>query len=119
MKDDTKHLGEYETEHGSYRSYLIGFALSLVLTFSAYFIAVEHVFSGWKLDAVLASLSLLQVIVQLVFFLHLLEESKPRNNLLVFLFMALVIVILVGGSLWIMNDLNYRMMPAMDMGAHT
>jgi cytochrome o ubiquinol oxidase subunit IV len=46
-----------------------------------------------------------------VFFLHLGRETRPRWKLAVFLFMLGVILILVFGSLWIMTNLNYRMMP--------
>jgi cytochrome o ubiquinol oxidase operon protein cyoD len=47
--------------------------------------------------------------VQLVFFLHLGGEGKPRWRLTAFLFMLLVLVILVFGSLWIMYNLDYHM----------
>lgn len=95
---------------------MIGFALSVVLTLGAYFLVVEHIFSGNALDFVLAGLCLTQVLVQLLFFLHLGNEPKPYWNLLVFLFMVLVVAILVLGSLWIMHNLDYRTMPA-DMPA--
>ena len=47
--------------------------------------------------------------VQLVFFLHLDEESGPRYKLAAFGFMALILLIVVVGSLWIMQHLNYNM----------
>jgi cytochrome o ubiquinol oxidase operon protein cyoD len=59
--------------------------------------------------AVVVGLAVAQLLVQLVFFLHLGREPKPRQNLVVFLFMLLVIGILVIGSLWIMHNLNYHM----------
>ena len=54
-------------------------------------------------------LAVVQLVVQLVFFLHLGRERQPRWNLLAFAFMAIVLLILVLGSLWIMNNLNYHM----------
>lgn len=105
----------YERTQGSYRSYIIGFILSIVLTLLAYFLVVGHHFTGFTLVLILIGLSVLQVLVQLRFFLHLGEESKPYWNILTFLFTVLVIGILVLGTLWIMYELNYRMMPAMSI----
>lgn len=114
MNEEIHTKSTSEIQHGTYRSYIIGFVLSVALTLAAYFLVVEHVFTGWALDGVIVALSVVQVFVQLIFFLHLMEEAKPRNNMLVFWFMVLVIAILVLGTLWIMSNLDYRMMPQMN-----
>jgi cytochrome o ubiquinol oxidase operon protein cyoD len=54
-------------------------------------------------------LALTQLFVQLLFFLHLDRESKPFWNLQVAILAAGVVLILVIGSIWIMNNLNYHM----------
>jgi len=101
--------------HVTLRAYVIGFVASIVLTLSAYGLVVAHVNSHhwWPSDQVviptIIGLALVQFVVQLIFFLHLGTESKPRWKLLVFGFMVLVVSILVFGSLWIMNNLNYHM----------
>lgn len=110
---DTINLRE-EEPYGTYRSYIIGFILSIILTLAAYFLVTEHVFTGEILDFAIIILSVVQVVVQLLFFLHLGQESKPYWNLLAFFFMVLVVVILVFGSLWIMHNLDYRNMPSMN-----
>lgn len=92
------------------KSYIIGFVLSLVLTLVAYFAVTEGWVSGTGLIALIMGLASIQFVVQLFFFLHLGNESKPRWQLAAFLFMFLVLVIIVGGSLWIMANLNYNMM---------
>lgn len=99
-----------EEAHGSITTYTIGFALSVVLTLGAYFSVVNDVMSGWSLVWLLAGLAVVQLLVQLVFFLHLGQESKPRWNLVLFLFTVMVVGILVLGSLWIMKNLDYHMM---------
>ena len=99
-----------EREHGSLKSYLIGFTLSLLLTLAAYFAVVKQIAAGSVLILILLGLGLIQTVVQLIVFLHLGGESKPRWNLATFLFMGLVLVIFVFGSMWIMYNLNYRMM---------
>jgi Heme/copper-type cytochrome/quinol oxidase, subunit 4 len=98
-------------KYGTARSYVLGFFVSAILVLAAYFVTAKHLFSGLMLGVVVSSLGLAQALFQLVLFLNLFKEPKPRWNLLVFLFMMLVVLILVLGSLWIMAHLNYNMMP--------
>lgn len=94
----------------SLKNYTIGFVLSVALTVIAYLAVVNHWMVGWVLVATIITLAIIQLMIQLVFFLHLGSEEKPRWNLLTFLFMMMVLLIIVVGSLWIMNNLNYNMM---------
>lgn len=98
-------------EEISLKSYWVGFVLSLVLTVGSYLLVVCDLLRGWSLEAGIVGCGLLQAFVQFQLFLHLGKETKPRYRLLVFLFMLLVLVILVFGSLWIMHNLNYHDMP--------
>jgi cytochrome o ubiquinol oxidase operon protein cyoD len=98
-------------EFGNLKSYLLGFFLSLILTLAAYYTATLHLFSGWLFDIVIASLAIVQALLQLFLFFNLTREVKPRWNLIIFLFMIMVVVIIVAGSIWIMNNLNYNLMP--------
>ena len=95
-------------------SYSVGFILSIILTVLAYAIAVHDLFQDqWSpivIVIILSVLASIQLIVQLIFFLHLGEESKPRWKLVTFIFAFIVLEIIVFGSLWIMFDLNSRMM---------
>lgn len=96
-------------KHGSYATYITGFILSIILTLVAFYFVSAEVFAGWRLVYAITILAVGQLLVQLLFFLHLGREKRPRWNLVAFLFMLLVIVILVIGSLWIMHNLNYHM----------
>ncbi|CDZ79620.1 Cytochrome o ubiquinol oxidase protein CyoD [Candidatus Rubidus massiliensis] len=98
-------------QESTLRAYIIGFILSLLLTLASYYLVTEKLLNGWTLIHVLIGLSCIQAFIQLVCFLHLGLESQPSWNLLSFLFMLLVLVILVFGSLWIMHNLNERVMP--------
>ena len=93
--------------------YAIGFFGSLFLTGLSFSLAIEQFFSKKVLIIVLVFLALVQAFVQLLFFMHFGKEEKPRWMTLIFSFMALVLLIVVLGSLWIIFDLNNRVMPKM------
>jgi len=97
-------------ETGNFKAYLLAFIGSIILTLAAYFITVNHLFTTWLLNSAIALLAFAQAWIQLVIFLNLGRETKPRWNFLVFFFTIMVTVILVFGSLWIMYHLNYNLM---------
>jgi cytochrome o ubiquinol oxidase operon protein cyoD len=96
-------------------SYVTGFVSSIILTLVAYILVINHILSGTGLVAVIVGLAIVQLFVQLFFFLHVGNEAKPRWNLMALLFAGTVVIIVVFGSLWIMNNLNYNMMHDMDV----
>ena len=98
-------------ETGAFKSYLTGFLLSILLTLAAYFIVVEHVFSSRILIYTIIGLGIIQMFIQLLFFLHLGQEPKPYWNFQLFLFMITILLILIIGSLWIMENLRYNVKP--------
>lgn len=100
MNDQPKH---------SLSSYLTGFILSLLLTGAAFRLVMSHSLARQSLLIMLTVLACLQLVVQLMFFFGVDRERRPRWNLLAMGFAVLVIVIVAGGSLWIMHNLNYRM----------
>jgi len=99
------------TIHGSYKSYAVAYILSLLLVLASYICVTEHLFSGTLLTVFVVAFGILQILVQLILFLHLGIESKPRWNFITFLFMLMVTAIIFIGSMWIMVNLDYRMMP--------
>src|SRR5579884_1225960 len=101
-------VSHHEAASGSLKTYTAGFILSIILTLAAYLLVIRGWLSGWGLIFALAGLAIVQLLVQLIFFLHLGRESKPRWNLQVLVFAAGVVFILVFGSLWIMRNLDYN-----------
>ncbi len=91
-------------------SYIFGFIISLILTLISYFLVAENLISGFPLVATVGTLAFVQVVIQLIFFLHLGEEPSPPWNLFIFFYMVLMVLIIVIGSIWIMNHLDYQMM---------
>lgn len=98
-------------------TYVSGFLLSVALTLAAFGLVEAHLHnahheaSNNPLIAMLIGLAIIQFLIQLTFFLHLGREASPRWKLWTFGFMLGVVLIVVIGSLWIMSNLNYRMMP--------
>lgn len=93
----------------SLRSYIIGFVTSIALTLGAYALVVSDALARAETLTVIVVLALLQIAVQLVCFLHLGAETDRWRGA-TFGFAALMTAIVIGGSLWIMSNLNERMM---------
>ena len=114
MSEKTQHT---TLPHGTLVSYIFGFLLSIILTLSAYILAMIHITSTHEalpheiLIPLLIGLAMVQLCVQLIFFLHIYNESKTKWNFVFFVgtFMGVLLVIIM--SLWIMNHLNYNMTP--------
>jgi cytochrome o ubiquinol oxidase operon protein cyoD len=104
-------ISHHSSGHGSLFAYISGYVLSIALTLLAYLLVKPHVLGRYDLIIAVASLAMVQLVVQLVFFLHLSQESRPRWRLQAFLFMIMVVAIVVVGSVWIMHNLNYHMTP--------
>lgn len=104
-------------KHVSLRAYLIGLSLSLFLTFTSFILVFAQVESGGVLFSIdnliplLLVFALSQMVIQLIFFLHMLNEDKPRWNLVFFVSTLSLIIVVVVGSVWILTNLNYHMMP--------
>ncbi len=103
---------------GSLQSYTAGGLLSLVLTLLPFLAVVGHWFSRPVTIALLFGCAVLQLYVQLRFFLHMGQGRDRRWNLAALAFMLLVVVIVVLGSLWIMNNLNYHMASPQEIDKH-
>jgi len=97
--------------HGSVKSYLVGFVLCIVLTALSFGVAMTGALTGFSAVAAIVALCVVQLVVQLVFFLHMGTSPEQRENLSSFLFTVLIIAIIVGGSAWVLHNMNANMMP--------
>ncbi len=101
--------------HGSLRSYLGGFSASLLLTLASFgLVLYGPLLEPSLLFGTLALLAILQIIVQIYFFLHVDTSSEQLWHLLPLLYTLLIVILLVGGTLWIMHNANLHMMSGMD-----
>ena len=92
--------------HINVTTYIMGFISSLILTGIAFALVATHTASVPSIIL----LALIQILLQLHFFLHLGRKEKNTSNVIALLFTTLVLCIVVGGSLWIMHNLNQNMM---------
>ncbi len=102
-------------KEGTLASYIIGFVASIALTLAAFFVVLRPGFFNFTSGEVVTTilvLALLQLIIQLVSFLHLGFGSGSRTKTAIFIFTLGLVLLIVIGSLWIMNHLNYNMTPA-------
>jgi cytochrome o ubiquinol oxidase operon protein cyoD len=89
------------------RNYIIGYVISMGLTVTAYAAVTLRLTSMNGIIAIISVLAFVQLVVQLIFFLHLGDRSS-RWNRYIFAFMIMIVLIIVVGSLWIMANLNYH-----------
>lgn len=93
------------------RAYVWGFGLATLLTAASFgLVAFAHVPLIVLLPA-LGVLALAQIVVHFFFFLHIDLSRSKREDLQLILFSGLLILIMVGGSMWILYNLDQRMMP--------
>jgi cytochrome o ubiquinol oxidase operon protein cyoD len=109
--------GEALSAAAGVRNYLIGLFLAAILTVASFWVA-----SGTALlytpgiPMALAALAVAQMGVHLVFFLHITTGPDNLNNSLALAFGALIVGLVIAGSLWIMYHLNMNLMPGGVMG---
>ncbi len=96
-------------ERHGLRSYLVGFVLAVVLTAIPFYLVYAHTLPPSRIMLIIAIAAVLQILVHLHFFLHINFTTTPKENLLAIAFTAVLLFLMVGGSLWIMVDLHYRM----------
>jgi cytochrome o ubiquinol oxidase operon protein cyoD len=102
--------GEHSVAAGV-RNYLIGLALAAGLTIASFWVASgTHLIYAPGVAMALAALAVGQMGVHLVFFLHITTGPDNTNNVLALAFGALIVGIVIAGSLWIMYHLNTNMM---------
>lgn len=101
----------------SVMNYVVGYLCSMLLTIAAFGLAYFYVHAEYKsfsstfLVQVIATLSLAQLAVQAIFFLHVSGRKEERFNFMAFVFTLYTVAFIVIGSLWIMNNLNENMTP--------
>ncbi len=108
------HDHETHADHGSLKTYAIGFILSVILTAIPFWLVMGNVFSkSSTAGLVLLLIAAVQIVVHMVYFLHMNTKSQGGWSMLALIFTIMVVVISLSGSIWVMYHLNHNMMPGM------
>ncbi|MCJ8138394.1 cytochrome o ubiquinol oxidase subunit IV [Falsirhodobacter halotolerans] len=102
--------------HGSFGSYMTGFVLSVILTVIPFWLVMGEVLDSRVATILIVTvLAAVQVIVHVIFFLHVNGKAEEGWLLTSVVFTLVVVVIMIAGSVWVMWNMNANMMPAHDM----
>lgn len=109
---DHGHHDEDEGGHGTLKGYVTGFVLAAILTAIPFWLVMGKVFPSSRTTAlVILAFAAVQIVVHIVYFLHLDARSESGWNMLALIFTLVLVVITLSGSIWIMYHLNSNMMP--------
>ena len=106
---DERHMGA-DNHRQEQRHYLIGFALALILTMIPFGVVYTGALSPLMTGVVLGLSAIAQLVVQLHYFLHIDLGKSSRDDLQLILFTALIMIIMVAGTLWVLTNQMHRMM---------
>lgn len=101
---------KYGAKLKTLKSYMTGLILSLILTGIAFTLVGKHLLDTEGLYISLTALAVAQLFAQVICFLRLNTTAEGRWNTMPFIFTFIIVGVLVGGSLWIMYNLNINMM---------
>lgn len=110
MSEKSYNITKQKREHRTTTSYVVGFILSLIFTAIPYYMVVHKTVTGSSLLATILAFAVLQMLIQIFFFLHLGRGPKPLYNVVFFVSTAGIILVVVLGSIFIIDHLNYNMM---------
>jgi cytochrome o ubiquinol oxidase subunit IV len=111
MFDDRTPGVEQQEATANFLSYTAGLGLAILLTITSFVVAQTNLLWSPGVLVGLIVLALAQIGVHLVFFLHLGSGPDHTNNILALTLGILIVFLVIGGSCWIMANLNANMMP--------
>ncbi|WP_238297861.1 cytochrome o ubiquinol oxidase subunit IV [Methylobacterium soli] len=98
--------------HGSFRGYVTGFVLSVILTAIPFWLVMGDVLQDtlWT-SIVIMALAAVQIVVHMIYFLHMNTKSEGGWTFMALAFTLTLVVITLVGSIWVMYHLDQNMMP--------
>jgi len=98
--------------HSTFKGYMTGFVLAVVLTVIPFALVMGKVFGSSSMTGlVILGLAAVQMVVHMIYFLHMDTKSQGGWSLLALVFTLVLVVITLSGSIWVMYHLNTNMMP--------
>jgi cytochrome o ubiquinol oxidase operon protein cyoD len=99
--------------HGSFKDYTIGFILSVILTAIPFWMVMTHQLAPETTKFVILGFAAVQVVVHMIYFLHMNSKSEGGWNMMAMILTAILLFIVLSGSIWVMYHMNVNMMPHM------
>ena len=100
-----------EESHGSRKDYMIGFALSVVLTAIPFWLVMTLPLTKQATALIIMAFAAVQMIVHMIYFLHMNRRAEGGWSIMALLFTVVIVGIALSGSLWVMYHMNANMMP--------
>jgi cytochrome o ubiquinol oxidase subunit IV len=97
--------------HGSFRGYVTGFILSVILTAIPFWMVMTHALDQSSTVLIILALAAVQIVVHMVYFLHMTPKAEGGWSLMALIFTVTIVGIALTGSIWVMYHLNANMMP--------
>lgn len=105
---------EAQGPHSTLRGYATGFVLAVILTAIPFWLVMGKVLPNSSTTGfVLLALAAVQIVVHMIYFLHMNTKAEGGWSMLALLFTFMLLVIMLAGSIWVMYHLNHNMMPGM------
>ncbi|KVE28832.1 cytochrome o ubiquinol oxidase subunit IV [Burkholderia singularis] len=104
------HLSHDGEAHGTVGGYITGFILSIVLTAASFGLVLSGALPPRESIVALAALAFVQIVVHLIYFLHMNASSRQRWNVVAFSYTVVTVGILIIGSMWVMHNVSMNMM---------
>ena len=108
-----EHHDDGPVSHSTFKGYMTGFVLAVILTAIPFWLVMGKVLDSKSTTAlIILGFAVVQIVVHMVYFLHMDTKSEGGWNMLALIFTVVITVIMLAGSLWVMYHLNTNMMPA-------
>ena len=112
------HSHGHQAGHGTFKSYMTGFVLSVILTAIPFWLVMGKVLPSPKMTGfIILGFAAVQMVVHMIYFLHMNAKVEQGWSMLALLFTAALVVIMLSGSVWVMYHMNTNMMPTPDPAA--
>ena len=109
---DAAHGAGSHPAHGTFRSYMTGFILSVLLTAVPFWLVMGDVLKDTLITSiVIMAFAAVQIVVHMIYFLHMNTKSEGGWTFIALVFTLTLVVITLVGSIWVMYHMDQNMMP--------
>ena len=111
MSEHDSHAHE-SGPHSTFSGYMTGFVISIILTAIPFWLVMSKAIADRQAAVlVLGGFAVLQILVHMVYFLHMDGKTEGGWTLLSTIFTVVFVAIAISGTLWVMFHMNANMMP--------